>query len=213
MENAAKELGIVMDEPTANLDVETIQTLKRMLKIMKEKGKTILVAEHRLDYLSALADRVLYISHGEIDREYLASEFFSMEDEERKTLGLRNLGGGKKAKKASGKTGKNVAMHVQGLSAGYGKKPVIEGINFYADKGEIIGIAGKNGTGKSTLCRVLCGLARQKEGKILNDESIALTLKRRCKESFSVMQDVNHQLFGESVYEECLMNAGDAKEP
>lgn len=203
---------IVMDEPTANLDTETIQTLKRILGVMKENGKTILVAEHRLSYLAKLADRVIYMSGGQIQREYLADDFFSMGDDERKALGLRDLGGRERTvKPPPDRTDKQIAMYAKMLSVGYGKKQVLDGLHFQAHKGEIIGVTGKNGVGKSTLCRVLCGLGKQQSGRLLDGGKIELTLKRRCKESFYVMQDVNHQLFGDSVYEECLMNAGEAK--
>lgn len=203
---------IVMDEPTANLDAETIETLKRILGMMKKQGKTILVAEHRLSYLAKLADRVVYMSDGKIQREYPAEDFFSMEDKERKALGLRSLGDGESAVKTPFRTEEPAVMCAKELSVGYGKTAVLEGLHFQVHRGEIIGITGKNGVGKSTLCRVLCGLEKQQRGMIYDDREAEFPVKRRCEKSFCVMQDVNRQLFGDSVYEECLMNAGEAKE-
>ena len=47
---------LVLDEPTANLDQEGIAGVQEILQILKNQGKTIIIAEHRLSYLSQLAD-------------------------------------------------------------------------------------------------------------------------------------------------------------
>ena len=51
---------IVLDEPSSNLDQSATEDLRRMIRIWKQQGKTILIAEHRLYYLKELIDRVLY---------------------------------------------------------------------------------------------------------------------------------------------------------
>ena len=55
---------LVLDEPTANLDRSGIEQVASYLSILKQEGKTILIAEHRLDYLKDLADRYLYFDQG-----------------------------------------------------------------------------------------------------------------------------------------------------
>ena len=47
----------LLDEPSSNLDMTSIQELKEHLRLIKSQGKTILIAEHRLYYLMELADR------------------------------------------------------------------------------------------------------------------------------------------------------------
>ena len=61
---------LVLDEPTANLDRSGIEQVASYLSILKQEGKTILIAEHRLDYLKDLADRYLYFDQGVIKRDY-----------------------------------------------------------------------------------------------------------------------------------------------
>ena len=51
----------LLDEPSSNLDMESIQALGRHLRLIKNQGKTILAAEHRLYFLMELADRILYL--------------------------------------------------------------------------------------------------------------------------------------------------------
>lgn len=48
---------IVLDEPTANLDGETIQNLRELLFTLKAEGKTLIISEHRLSWLGGIADR------------------------------------------------------------------------------------------------------------------------------------------------------------
>ncbi|MDE8688345.1 ATP-binding cassette domain-containing protein, partial [Streptococcus gordonii] len=55
---------LVLDEPTAILDRSGIEQVASYLSILKQEGKTILIAEHRLDYLKDLADRYLYFDQG-----------------------------------------------------------------------------------------------------------------------------------------------------
>ena len=68
---------MVLDEPSSNLDMAAIDDLRQVLSLWKKQGKTILIAEHRLYYLHDLADRVLYVKDGEIEREYTPAEFDS----------------------------------------------------------------------------------------------------------------------------------------
>ena len=80
---------MVLDEPSSNLDMAAIDDLRQVLSLWKKQGKTILIAEHRLYYLHDLADRVLYVKDGEIEREYTPAEFDSLSDSTRKEMGLR----------------------------------------------------------------------------------------------------------------------------
>jgi ABC-type branched-subunit amino acid transport system ATPase component len=65
-------------------------------------------------------------------------------------------------------------VEVKNLVAGYlPGVNILNGVNFYADKGELIGIIGPNGAGKSTLLKAIFGLVKVREGSItLNGESI-----------------------------------------
>ena len=60
----------VLDEPSSNLDIATIEDLMQVIRHWQSEQKTILVAEHRLYYLVPLADRIIYMKHGEISKEF-----------------------------------------------------------------------------------------------------------------------------------------------
>lgn len=68
---------IVLDEPTANLDRRGIEQVREHLTDLKAQGKTILVAEHRLDYLRDLADSYLYFDQGGCSVSFLKQSFWA----------------------------------------------------------------------------------------------------------------------------------------
>lgn len=196
---------LVLDEPTANLDLCAVNILRDLLIQLKAAGTTIIIAEHRLSYLCDIVDRVLYMSEGKIESEYLGTDFFHLSNVERVRMGLRRLQDDVMCSLGHTHHSKKISLRVNNVSFRYGKKTVINNTSFTAHKGDIIGIAGKNGVGKSTFCRVLCGLHSLSSGNI-QLEGKALSDKERRNVSYIVMQDVNHQLFADSVLEEMVLS-------
>lgn len=91
---------------------------------------------------------------------------------------------------------------VQDVAVFYKKRPILEHISLQASKGEIIGIVGCNGAGKTTFLRTLCGLHKEYTGSFLWNGNVQNEKERR-KRSYMVMQDVNYELFADSVKAEC----------
>lgn len=193
----------ILDEPTANLDNDTIEKLKNQIAVLKRQGKTVIIAEHRLYFLTELIDRAIYIKNGTVDRVFSRDEFTALSEKERIRMGLRTL--------------KQIELTIPPVKAGetpngltvsdlcirYKNGPyVIKKLSFAANAGEIIGITGNNGVGKTTFIRCLCGLLKEKSGYIKINGNV-LSFKKRKKACYLVMQDVNHQLFYDSVYNEC----------
>lgn len=56
----------LLDEPSSNLDMASIDALREHLRLIKAQGKTVIVAEHRLYYLLDVADRVIYLEDGRV---------------------------------------------------------------------------------------------------------------------------------------------------
>ena len=79
----------VLDEPSANLDMDATEELAESLNRLKKNGSTIVIAEHRLYYLMALADRVVYMTGGKIRREYTAEQMRALTRRQLDTMGLR----------------------------------------------------------------------------------------------------------------------------
>jgi len=61
------------------------------------------------------------------------------------------------------------ALRVQGLRSGYGKVPILAGVDLLVAGGEVVAVVGPNGSGKSTLLKTICGLIRPYSGQILFD--------------------------------------------
>ncbi|MBW6409617.1 ABC transporter ATP-binding protein [Clostridium weizhouense] len=199
----------VLDEPSSNLDVDAIEELKTIITKLKKQGKTIVIAEHRLYYLKDVVDRIVYMEKGFIRNIYTKNEFLEIPEEQRKSMGLRtmNLSDINIIKFNDAK--KNYVLELKNLSLSYDKKTIINNINLKASCGEVIGIIGHNGAGKSTFLKTLCGLYKNYTGSIKwNGKEI--NSKQRLKLSYMVMQDVNYQLFAESVEKECYLGIKEA---
>ena len=198
----------LLDEPSSNLDMDAIEDLRRTLELLKKQGKTILIAEHRIYYLRELVDRIAYMENGAISAVFSPSQFLSIPEEQRHSMGLRALDLSKVQPRAFAENSQKPILEVRNLSLFYKKKLVLDDLNLSTAPGEIIGIIGHNGAGKSTFSRSLCGLHTNCTGQILWDGK-ELNAKSRLKRSYMVMQDVNHQLFTESVLDEVLLSMND----
>ena len=79
----------LLDEPSSNLDMTSIQELREHLRLVKGQGKTILIAEHRLYYLMDIADRIVYLDRGEIKGIFTPEELRRLSQAQREQMGLR----------------------------------------------------------------------------------------------------------------------------
>ncbi|MFI3201137.1 MAG: ABC transporter ATP-binding protein [Eubacteriales bacterium] len=195
---------VVMDEPTSNLDTKSIQTLQEVLKIWKQQGKTILIAEHRISYLRDIVNRVILVEDGQIVFDLPINEFLS-KGEDVVNFGLRCLNPIHFSEKSVAECNET-AIEVQDLSVCYEKEIVLSIPSLRIPKGRIVGLIGHNGAGKTTFAHCLCGLLKEESGKIFFDEKLKKHNKRK-QECYLVFQDVNHQLFTESVLDEVILGA------
>lgn len=204
----------VFDEPSANLDKTGTDQLLAVLSILKAKGHTVIIAEHKLAYLKDLLDRVVFIEDGQVKEEFNCREFFAKPGQWFRDKGLRHFAGAilRPAANALPHNAQAQAPLLQAVAISFGYKrgkPILNGISLTAYRGEITGIMGKNGVGKSTLLRVLMGLEKHHRGEILLEGKPSGT-KARMQNSFYVMQDVDYQLFAPSVWEEMLLGCKES---
>ena len=204
---------VVLDEPTSNLDANAIADMRAMIEQMKDEGLTIVIAEHRLAWLNGVADRYVVFDGGHIVQDYEADEFLSLSPGCVAAMGLRALDlqpyRHRIATLASSPAADECTSALLGthnLTIGYKGKDgftrAIPDLRFRA--GEITGLMGNNGCGKTTLVRTLTGLIKPVSGRI---ELNGVPAKPRdlTRAGFLVMQDVNYQLFSDSVREELLI--------
>jgi len=218
---------LLADEPTSNLDPAAISEVRAALKVLKEQGLTIVVVEHRLHFLRGLADQVLLMESGRVTRRWNGAEFFSMGQAQRRSLGLRTLvdpgppetwvgqvQAGRQEKQVGRQENREaspsqVRLSCRGLSFAYGASPVFEGLDADFPAGQITCIAGANGVGKTTLVRVLCGLAAPSSGSISMD-GVPASRKTRRSACALVMQDTGRQLFSDTLAGELTIGASHA---
>lgn len=218
---------LLADEPTSNLDPAAISEVRAALKVLKEQGLTIVVVEHRLHFLRGLADQVLLMESGRVTRRWNGAEFFSMGQAQRRSLGLRTLvdpgppetwvgqvQAGRQEKQVGRQENREaspsqVRLSCRGLSFAYGASPVFEGLDADFPAGQITCIAGANGVGKTTLVRVLCGLAAPSSGSISMD-GVPASRKTRRLACALVMQDTGRQLFSDTLAGELTIGASHA---
>ncbi|MDC4233680.1 ATP-binding cassette domain-containing protein [Actinomyces sp. B33] len=217
---------VLLDEPTSNLSPAGIGALAEAIGTLKDRGAAVVIAEHRLHFLRGIADEVLLMDRGRPVRRFDADDFYSLDDDARRGLGLRSLVevplaaapngprlGPGEAADALGDPGGSVAgrpggggsreagesgVRIEGVGFSYGRTPVLDDLDIDLPSGTISAIVGPNGAGKTTLARLLCGLASPQRGRILLDGR-PVRRRRLLGESALVMQDVTRQLFAESV--------------
>lgn len=192
----------LLDEPSSNLDMTSIQELKEHLRLIKSQGKTILIAEHRLYYLMELADRIVYLEKGQIKKIYTPEEFRKLPEVEREHMGLRAVDLTEVLPPQKCLPVSAPILELQDITLHYKKRTILHHIALSAAKGEVIGVVGHNGAGKTTFSRALCGLHKDCDGQFLWDGR-PMDRKARLKQSYMVMQDVNYELFADSVEAEC----------
>ncbi|MDR3107675.1 MAG: ABC transporter ATP-binding protein [Bifidobacteriaceae bacterium] len=175
---AARPDVYVLDEPSANLDSAATDQLRQTMALWKRSGATVVVAEHRLGYLSDLADRVVVLRDGRIEHDLEGAAFRSLSQSELRGLGLRatvspefSAPGVDALAPADGKLviGNLVCRYgargKRGPSAGQpGEALRIERLAI--PKGQVSAVLGANGAGKTTLLSWLAGLRKAESGSL-----------------------------------------------
>lgn len=202
----------VMDEPSSNLDAYAIEKIKRILALLKKQGKTIVIAEHRTYYLKDLADRVMFMENGKIAAEYSMDEIAAFTYEQHIETGLRmvNILEHPFVKRKEDAADSKITL--KDVKFRYEDQLALDIPNAEIDSGRITAVIGNNGAGKSTFVSCLCGLKKRVKGAFLQNGQ-RTAIKKRIKDSYLVMQEVNHQLFSDSVYDEIVLGVKGADEP
>jgi ribose transport system ATP-binding protein/inositol transport system ATP-binding protein len=178
---------LIMDEPTSSLDSEETDHLFRTIRDLKSKGVAIIYISHRMEEIFEISDRVSVFRDGEY-------------------IGTRNVQDATKAEFISMMVGReiknvfpkvdcpigDVIFKVQGLS-GKGFKD----ISFEVRSGEILGVSGLVGSGRSETMRAIFGLDPLEEGKIfLNGKELFIRKPRDAIRSGIAMVNEDRKLYG-----------------
>lgn len=197
------------DEPAANLDEQGMKELLSVFVWLKEKGYTLLIAEHRLSWLMGLADRLIYIKDGRILWEKTPKELALCPAEEILRQGLRAVALPPLEENSlnTASTESNMqppVLTVKELGCRRGGRWLWKNIAFEARQGQIIAITGHNGAGKTTFAKIVTGLERPQSGSIFVFGKKAGGRRRRGQCWYG-SNDTGTQFFTNSVTEELLL--------
>ena len=227
---------IVFDEPTSNLDIYYIEKIAEVIRLLKKSGKTLIISEHRLYFLTDIIDRAFLIKDGKIEKEFSQQAFLALSEQQRKELLIRPI---TMSKSIFSRSENSDYMQVQSLDSPHISKAEenakdqtsaylsIENLcyrfkkeqddflcvqNLKMEFGKVIALTGKNGQGKSTFAQCLTGLLKAKKDLVLlNGKKI--DAKQRLELSYMVLQDVGYQLFTESVEDEIALGKNKKIKP
>ncbi|WP_144980536.1 L-arabinose ABC transporter ATP-binding protein AraG [Halomonas sp. C22] len=155
---------IAFDEPTSSLSIQEIRQLKRIVNRLRDEGRVVLYVTHRMEEVFEMCDAVTIFRDGkhirthedmsELNHDLLVSEMVGRDIDD--VYGYRTREQG------------DVVLNLEGIQGRGLKKPV----SFAVKRGEVFGLFGLVGAGRSELLRLVCGVESPKAGTVtFNGES------------------------------------------
>ncbi len=183
---------LILDEPTAVLTPQEIRELGDIIQKLKKLGKTIIIITHKLQEVMDFTDRITVFRLGKLTGD-LITKNTSVDEIVEKMIGRSAKIGGKTERKSA--TSGVPALKVECLNYSDKSGKNLNNISFEVKKGEIVGIAGVDGSGQSELIHLLSGVYRNQNGTIqFNGENVEnLHVKDRRNKSFGYVPQDRHK--------------------
>ncbi|MTV36724.1 sugar ABC transporter ATP-binding protein [Duganella radicis] len=176
---------LILDEPTSSLDEKEVDLLFSVLRGLREQGMAILFVTHFLDQTYAISDRITVMRNGEREGEYLAADLSRVELVN-KMVGAPasipvaaspagdaaapgDVGGGQSAASAGGAAGGEGRFKAFLRAVGLGRKGALTPMDLEIREGELLGLAGLLGSGRTEAARLLFGADKADSGSITID--------------------------------------------
>ncbi|MFC0170053.1 sugar ABC transporter ATP-binding protein [Pseudoduganella danionis] len=167
---------LILDEPTSSLDEKEVELLFSVLRDLRQQGMAILFVTHFLDQTYAISDRITVMRNGEREGEYACSELSRVELVNKMvgapaagTSTNANAGQGQSPSEAEGQShSQNQAGGMPAFlrALGLGRRGSLAPVDLEVRKGELLGLAGLLGSGRTELARLLFGADRADSGKV-----------------------------------------------
>ena len=148
---------LILDEPTSSLSQDDADYLHEIIKKLKAEGTSIIYVSHRLEDVMYICDRIAVLKDGVVSGELDRKDF------NKETIVSYMIGRNIRSYGIGGHATDQVVLQVNNLVVGNKVKDV----SFSLKKGEILGIAGLMGSGRSTLVKSIFGAAKRSSGTIL----------------------------------------------
>ncbi len=166
---------VMIDEPFAGLTMSEVATFSDLIREFRDEGRAVLLVDHNVKGVAALADRVVAMYLGEKIAEGTSDEVMRNETVRRVYLG----GALTTSARAETTFGDPVpVLQVEGLGVHYGKALALQDVSVHVHAGEFVSVVGLNGAGKTTLFNAISGLVPYSgsirwEGAVLQARSAA----------------------------------------
>jgi ABC-type uncharacterized transport system ATPase subunit len=162
---------LIMDEPTAVLAPQEIEGLFQTLRSMIAQGKSVIFISHKLQEVTAIADRVTVLRRGKVTASGVSTKGVTRQELARLMVGREVVFFVDKKPQQAG----DVILKVQEVHAENDKGlPALRGLSLNVRAGEIVGVAGVAGNGQTELSQVIAGLRKCIQGEVtLNGDKIS----------------------------------------
>jgi branched-chain amino acid transport system ATP-binding protein len=151
---ARDPLVVLVDEPFAGLTSGEVAAFSRLIAEFRRDGRAVLLVDHNVKSIAALADRIFAMYLGERIAEGTAEEVTGDP-----TVRRVYLGGGIDVASRPARTARSTPLlEIQDVSVLYGKAQALDRVAIHVDEGEFVSIVGLNGAGKTTLFNAISGL-------------------------------------------------------
>jgi energy-coupling factor transporter ATP-binding protein EcfA2 len=199
---ATKPRVLIFDEPTSSLDPPaTAEIFEVISHILAQAGITVIVIEHKVDFLRAFEPRLVSLENGRIVYDGpLAAGWQTGKLPGQQTAASME----RPAHDTQGPESVEPVVAVEGLHLGYDGNPVLRDVSLEVFSGEFVAVMGDNGSGKTTFLQSLLGLIRPNRGqvKVLGKDTRQASVSDLARQVGFVFQNPDHQLFAESVWKE-----------
>ncbi|MEU9143724.1 sugar ABC transporter ATP-binding protein [Streptomyces sp. NPDC048349] len=201
---------LILDEPTSSLDREEVRQLFAVIRRLRDQGVAILFVSHFLDQIYEICDRMTILRGGRLEGEYATSELSQA------GLVARMIGGElARLEELSGTTRREPApeaatrpfLRAEGLA----RSGAIEPYDLTVRPGEVVGLAGLLGSGRTEAARLLFGADRSTRGSVrIEDTTVTLPTPRAAISygiAFCSEDRKKEGLFGELTVRENIVLA------
>ncbi|MFD0273595.1 sugar ABC transporter ATP-binding protein [Kitasatospora sp. NPDC127111] len=156
---------LILDEPTSSLDRDEVRQLFTVMRRLRDQGVAILFVSHFLDQIYEICDRMTVLRNGRLEGEYLTSELDQVELVSRmigsELAGLDQLAGGTRHERSAPATDRPF-LQAEGLARQGGVEPY----DLAIAPGEVVGLAGLLGSGRTEAARLLFGADHKDRGTV-----------------------------------------------
>lgn len=169
---------LILDEPTSSLDRQEVDMLFSVIRSLKERGIGIIIITHFLDQVYEIADRITVLRNGHKIGEHLVTELNEVqlitEMLGKELTGV--LGAARPVSQSNGSRG-DMFLKVNG----FGRRGMIEPFDLEIHYGEIVGLAGLLGSGRTEIAQLIFGIEQSESGEaFVKGAKVKLTSPRKA---------------------------------